>query len=171
MRTLLVIDMVNDFCSDVGSLYVGDQVKECIANVKELIAEFRESEDGIIYLCDMHSENDPEFELFPPHCVEGTHGESVIDELEPEECDMVMDKQTFSGVWDNPVLLEILDQEDNEIFVCGLCTSICIMETVSDLSKEGLNVTIVEKACCDLDKESHNMAINRMKLLFGAEIE
>jgi nicotinamidase-related amidase len=170
MKTLLVIDMVNDFCSDVGALYVGDHVKECIANVKELIAKFRESQDGIIYLCDVHKEDDPEFDLFPPHCIQGTHGECVIDEIEPEDTDMVMDKQTFSGAWDNHELLEILDQEGNEIYICGLCTSICVMETVSDLSKEGLRCKVVEKACCDLDEESHEMAINRMKMLFGAEI-
>lgn len=170
MRTLLVIDMVNDFCSDVGSLYVGPQVKKCIAEVKELIADFRESEDGIIYLCDLHQADDPEFKLFPPHCVEGSHGECVIDEIEPEGVDMIMPKRTFSGAFDNPVLLEILDQEGNETIVCGLCTSICVMETVSDLAKEGIPVKVVEEACCDLDKDSHEMAINRMKLLFGAEI-
>ena len=171
MKTLLVIDMVNDFCKEDGTLYVGDQVKECISEAKELIADFREAEDGIIYLCDAHGKDDPEFESWPPHCIIGSHGECVVDELEPTDNDMVMGKQTFSGVFDNRELLEILDQEDNEVIVCGVCTSICVMETVSDLSKNGIKCTVIEKACCDLDKTSHDMAINRMKILFGSEIK
>ena len=170
MRILLVIDMLNDFCRRDGELYLGDQVKKCILASKELVKTFRENEEGIVYLCDSHSITDIEFDLFPKHCIEGTHGEIVIDELEPTNNDMVMDKQTYSGAWDNRELLEILDQDGSDVYVCGLCTSICVMETVSDLYKYGIRVKIVEKACCDIDDEAHVMAINRMRLLFGSEI-
>jgi len=169
MKTLLIIDMLNDFCLENGALYVGDQVNECIANVKEQLADFRESRNGVIYLCDTHQDNDSEFNLFPPHCIEGSHGECIIDELEPEGDDLVMIKQTYSGIFNNPALIEIFKDEKNEIHVCGLCTSICIMETVADLYKEDIYCHIVEKACCDIDKEAHEMAINRMKILFGAK--
>lgn len=170
MRILLVVDMVNDFCRPDGALYIGDHIKECVDNVKDLLAEFREAEDGVIFLCDSHQKEDPEFRLFPAHCIQGSHGETVIDDLEPEDTEMVIEKATYSGVWRNGELLHILDQEDLEIYVCGVCTSICVMETVADLYKEGLEVKIVEKACCDIDSPDHDMAINRMRILFGAEI-
>ena len=170
MRTLLIIDMLNDFCTKDGALYVGPQVKPVIENIRKEIESIKKKSGSVIYLCDEHTPNDEEFKLFPPHCIAGSHGECVINELEPTEHDQVFKKNTFSGVRANGQINDFL-MDDDELIVCGVCTSICVMETVSDLSKYmSLKIKVLKNCCCDLSKESHEMALNRMATLFGAEI-
>ncbi len=48
---LMIIDMVNDFVSPNGSMYVSG-VEAIIAAIKQLSDEARNSESPVIYICD-----------------------------------------------------------------------------------------------------------------------
>ena len=58
---LIVIDMLNDFLDPGGSLYVGAQAREIIPFVAQKIAEFRAPGRVVIFVCDAHALDDPEF--------------------------------------------------------------------------------------------------------------
>ncbi|CAD7773823.1 Isochorismatase family protein [Candidatus Methanoperedenaceae archaeon GB37] len=51
-----------------------------------------------------------------------------------------------------------------------MCTSICVMETVSDLCERDYEIYIHEKGVADFDKNAHIFALERMKRLFGARV-
>ncbi|NOZ55261.1 MAG: isochorismatase family protein, partial [Calditrichaeota bacterium] len=73
-RVLLVIDMLKDFIYDDGALTCGKPAQDIVPYIQELLADFRQAGDKVIYLADAHSPDDPEFEMFPPHCIAGTRG-------------------------------------------------------------------------------------------------
>ena len=78
-EAFIVVDMLKGFLVEGYPLYCGDEARKIIPRVVSLLSD---SKDGkIIYVCDNHSEDDLEFEMFPRHCVKGTEEAEIIDEL------------------------------------------------------------------------------------------
>ena len=96
-RALLVIDMLKDFIEPEGSLYVGKAGEAIIEAVAQEIRRFREAGEPVIFVCDQHLATDPEFAMFPAHCVRGTRGAEVIDQLKPREEELVIPKRRYSA--------------------------------------------------------------------------
>jgi nicotinamidase-related amidase len=71
--TLLVIDMQSDFVKRDGALVVSD-ANDTVPRIQELLASAREQEMPIAYTQDTQVEGDPEFDIWPEHCVKGTWG-------------------------------------------------------------------------------------------------
>ena len=169
-RVLLVIDMLNDFLNPAGSLYCGDEARGIIPAVRSLIEEFNAGGESIIYLRDAHSREDKEFELFPPHAIKGSWGGEVIPELKPGPDDRVVDKTRFSGFFGNE-LGDVLKQiQPGEIWVTGVLTSICVMDTVGGLRDRDYAAVVPINAVADVDKVWHEFALERMKKIYGARL-
>ena len=83
---LVVIDMQNDFIS--GSLGT-DEAKKIVPNVKSFIEEAIKNGDDIYFTKDTHYENylnTMEGKKLPvKHCIKGTWGHDICDELKPFE--------------------------------------------------------------------------------------
>ncbi|MBW2090508.1 MAG: cysteine hydrolase [Deltaproteobacteria bacterium] len=170
-KVLLVIDMLKDFLDPSGALYCGDESRKIIPPVQELLAKFRQSNEMIIFLMDSHKPDDKEFEMFAPHCVAGTPGAELVPEIQTKEGDILIPKTRFSAFYGTD-LEKILEQEDiAEVHVSGVCTSICVMETVADLRNRDYPVIVHEQAVADFDPEAHKFALKRMENILGARIE
>ncbi len=169
-EAVLVIDMLNDFVSPDGALYCGPSAREIIPYIKGLIKRKREEKAVIIYLTDRHLPDDIEFKRFRPHCIEGTKGAEIIPELTPTSQDYIVPKRRFSGFFETN-LEEILKKEAiKTVHVVGVCTSICVMETVSDLCDRGYEVYVHSKGVADFDPQAHKFALERMEKILGAKI-
>ena len=94
---LIVMDMLNDFLDPGGSLYVGAQAREIIPFVAQKIAEFRAPGRVVIFVCDAHAADDPEFGVFPAHAVKGSWGAGIIPELTPAPGDYRVEKTRYSA--------------------------------------------------------------------------
>jgi nicotinamidase/pyrazinamidase len=135
---LLIIDMLNDFVRPDGALPVPG-AESIIPNIKRL-------KEGMatIYVNDLHSLNDPEFEEYPPHAVARTEGAEIVDELEPSEYDMVVDKTTFDG-FSNPNLATYIKTLDPfRVYITGVATEICVMETAISCARHFLTTVVVD---------------------------
>ena len=107
MKTLLVIDMQNDFIN--GAL--GTKEAEAIVPfVKDKIKEYREAGNPVFFTRDTHGEDyldTQEGKNLPvKHCIEGTFGWQISDEIGFSEDDMVFDKNTFGYDWSQAVLAQ-----------------------------------------------------------------
>jgi nicotinamidase/pyrazinamidase len=170
MKALIVVDMVNDFVHSDGALFVAAGQK-IIPAIKEKLKETRKNGGTIIYLRDTHAEDDAEFKLFPKHCVIGTWGNEVINDLEPDRDDIIVYKRRFSGFFGtslDKLLLEYLKAD--EVDVVGVCTSICVMDTVQGLGYMDIKTNVYANMTADLTPKDHAYALNRMKVLYGANI-
>lgn len=178
MRILLVIDMLNDFMHPEGALYCGQKAQEIIPVIQREIKIFHESKIGhVIYLCDNHEPDDKEFDRFPKHAIQGTWGAEIVDELKPKSLNgsKAFLKTRFSGYFQTPLeaYLSFLEEEYGieEIRVCGVCTSICVMDTVADAAARDMaKISVLCNGVADFDPEMHDFALKRMERIYGVKM-
>lgn len=170
MKTLLIIDMLKDFVEKSGALYCGDEARRIIPFVKQKIEEFRRSGDLVIFVKDSHREDDPEFKLFPRHCVKGTRGAEIIDELRVAAGDVIVEKTRYSAFYGTSLDQILKDRAVTEAHVVGVCTSICVMDTVGDLRNRDYPVVVYKDGVADFNPEAHRFSLHRMETTYGAVV-
>jgi nicotinamidase/pyrazinamidase len=169
-KLLIVIDMLNDFMDPKGALYCGDEVRRIIPVIRSLVDKFVAENQPVAYLCDAHAPDDKEFELFSPHAVKGTWGAQIIPELAPPDKGMVLGKTRFSALFGNDLEALLASLKPAEVWVSGVCTSICVMDTVGDLRNRDYTVVVPVDAVADFDPEFHGFALKRMKRVYGTRL-
>lgn len=171
-EAILVIDMLNDFVKEGAPLEVPD-TRKIIPFVKRTIEDARKKGIPVIYVCDAHEPDDPEFKRFEwsPHAVKGTKGAEVVEELKPEGGDFVVEKKTYSGFYKTNLenVLESLGVDT--VKLTGCVTHICILFTASDAALRGYNVVVLKDGVAGISKEDHDSALRIMKNVVGAKIE
>jgi nicotinamidase/pyrazinamidase len=170
MRTLLVIDMVNDFIRPDGALYCGDAAAAMVPFVKAKIEEFHRTGEPVVFLCDAHAPDDLEFRMFPRHSVKGTPGARIIDDLPVDPRDAQVEKTRYSAFYDSDLDRVLNRYHPDEVHVVGVCTSICVMDTVGDLRNRDYPVVVYRQGVADFDPEAHAFALKRMEKIYGARI-
>ncbi len=152
MRALLIVDMLQDFIEDWGTLKV-EGAKEIIPFIATLRKEFKNNGAPVIYLCDSHSNDDPEFKLWPPHCVEGTKGANVVEELKPKAGDIVIKKTTYSGFFGTTLNETLKSLGVGKIYITGVAMNICVHYTAVDARMLGYDVIVPLNCVRGLTKE------------------
>lgn len=159
---LIVVDMQNDFVS--GSLG-SEEAKKIVPNVKKRIEKAISDKEDVFFTKDTHCEpyfDKKEGQMLPvKHCIEGTVGHDICDEIKPFEkfAKNIFIKNTF-GYKDLP---KYLDEYDS-ITLIGLCTDICVVSNAllvkTFFSEKNI---IVEKNCCAGSSiENHVSALSIM---------
>jgi nicotinamidase-related amidase len=169
-QTLIIVDMLNDFIHPDGALYCGKSAQEIVPVIARRLEQCRKAGDTVIYLQDSHTADDKEFEKFPPHCVAGTWGNRVIDALKPDDGERIIAKTRYSGFYGTDLDRVLTQLRPNRVIVVGVCTSICVMDTVGDLVNRDYSVTVPANAVADFDREAHMFSLKRMEKIYGAQI-
>ena len=159
MKTLIVIDMQNDFVTGVlGS-------KEAVAvlpNVKKKIDAYMAAGDEVIFTRDTHEENYLETNegrhLPVPHCVKGTEGWQVVKEIDCLDCEHI-DKPTFGYIE------QFKDSRISEIEIIGVCTDICVISNALILKAvlPEIDISVDASCCAGVTPETHRAALTAMK--------
>jgi len=170
MRALFVVDMLKDFLNADGALYCGDASRKIIPFVKKKVKEFHKNDDLVVFICDSHDPDDLEFKMFPKHCVTGTPGAEIIDELPVGHKDIMIKKKRYSAFYGSDLETVLKKHQITEVHMVGVCTSICVMDTVGDLRNRDLAVRVYKSGVADFDLEAHEFALQRMEKIYGAKI-
>lgn len=168
---LIVVDMLNDFIDEKGALYCGPSAREIVPFVRLRLEAHRRAGSLVVFLHDAHAEDDLEFEKFPRHCVAGTWGSRIIDELAPRTNETVLPKTRYSGFYGTDLEKVLVDFGPEAVEVVGVCTSICVMDTVGGLANRDYRITVPTAGVADFDTEAHRFALQRMERLYGATIQ
>ena len=184
-NALVVVDMLYDFID--GSLaclnadaavkatlrYIDSQTKGQGGEEHEILDTF-----PILFVRDHHPADHSSFMEYggtwPAHCVTGTRGAEIHDELKPyarEEltfdkgCDKAVEQYSgFEGV--NTAgqslgeILELMDTTD--VYVCGIATEFCVRNTCEDLLKAGFRVHLLKECIAYVDHQGHQKAVEEM---------
>lgn len=169
-QALLVIDMLADFLEETGSLYCGEGSRQIVPRVAARIAEARQAGIPVIYICDQHRPDDPEFEMFPPHCLAGTPGGEVIGELAPRPSERVIPKRRYSGFFGTDLDLTLRELGVEEIWLVGVCTNICVLYTAADARMLNYRVTVFKDSVASFDGEAHAFALRELEKTLGARV-
>lgn len=158
-RTLIVIDMQNDFID--GSLGT-KEAQAIVPNVKKKIEEYKVRGDEIIFTRDTHFadyfETNEGKHLPIKHCFKYSAGWEISNQLDTTGAEIV-DKLTFGNrLWGS--------RRFKEVELVGLCTDICVVSNALILKAQFPEITItVDASCCaGVTPESHKAALTTMKM-------
>ena len=155
------VDSQLDFLYPSGALYVpgAERVVPAIARLNRHAAAHS---IPVISTTDAHAENDPEFRVWPPHCIAGTTGQHkaeatlldrrIVIPNRPCPLDLngarqiVVEKQHVD-VFTAPNLQRIVDLLAADRYVVyGVVTEICVLFAARGLLKSGKRVVVVTDA-------------------------
>ena len=164
MKALIVVDMQNDFVmGNLGTPEARNIVPKIKAKIKE---KYNQSVDKIVFTQDDHHlwdwNNSQKIEMknVPPHCIKGTPGWCIVDELFPF-ADNVITKDNFGCLnWSciDPNLFPSIE-------IVGVCTDICVISNALTLRAIFPKTQIiVDASCCaGTTPEKHKAALEVMK--------
>lgn len=162
-KLLIVVDMQNDFIT--GTLGT-PQAQAILPAVKAKIENRRQGGWTVLFTRDTHSADylsTQEGQYLPvAHCIEGTQGHLIAEDLNTEGC-QVLDKPNFGSL----ELADLAAKGDYaEVELCGLCTDICVVSNALILKAAIPETTVsVDARCCaGVTAESHQAALLIMKM-------
>lgn len=181
MKTLIIVDTQYDFMPG-GALAVneGDAI---VPVINKVIPKF----DLVVATQDWHPASHKSFAsnhpgkntfdkidlhgtdqvLWPDHCVQGSKGAELHQELINEAITAIFRKgmnpevDSYSAFYDNskqsPTGLAsyLREKGADDLYFCGLAADICVYFTLTDALKEEFNVTLIDDATRPLDKDTY----------------
>ena len=175
-KTIIVVDMLNGFCRH------GNLASERLDSITPRLVEHVRREEAagadLVFLADTHAPDDPEFAMFPVHCVEGSGEDEVVPELaEFAARGTLIRKSTYSGIHGTGLEEHLRSVAPDIVEVVGVCTDICVLHTVADLRLRGYRVAVRRDLVETYDGPEHDadevnrFALTHMRDILGASIE
>ncbi len=168
-NAVIVVDMLRGFLEDGYPLYIGEKHRNIIPNIQRLLERETAAGSKIFFVCDSHAPDDLEFEMFPPHCIEGTIETEVIPELADYPGEMIP-KRRYSGFFDTRLEEKLKQLNPEKLIICGVATNICVMHTVADARNRGYEVEVPSDCVASFDEEAHRFALEHIEKVLGAKL-
>ena len=180
------VDTQVDFMDPQGKLYV-PHAEDIVPRLVQLMSYARERNIPVLSSADAHAPDDPEFKIWPPHCVTGTRGQQHIKETSlPGALTVSMHSGPFvpPGKWPPQIIIEkeVYETSANPNFdailkalgahryvVFGVVTEYCVRADVLALRRRNMPVELVVDAIKAIDEEDGRKAIDEMTAA-GAEL-
>lgn len=163
-KVLVVVDMQNDFID--GALGT-KEAQSIVNNVCKKIKDYRSSGGIVVFTRDTHDKYyllSAEGKKLPvEHCIKNTEGWQITSKIQVLEDDIIIDKPTFGSL----ELAEMLNEYNvSSIELVGLCTDICVISNAMILKAmfPEVSITVDSSCCAGVTPESHENALNAMKM-------
>lgn len=178
------VDVQRDFMLPGGNLYVPGAEK-LLPNIRRLTGAARQGKVFLVSHGCFHPANDPEFKIFPPHCLKGSAGselvpEALADKIVRVENDpeaeiphdlssyqqILLEKQTLN-IFESRHADELVRRlgDHAEFVVFGVVTEYCISFAAKGLLERGRRVAVVQDAIETLKSEDGENTIAALQRL------
>ena len=178
------VDTQADFMLPGGKLYVPG-AERLLPNIRRLTDAARQGRVLLVSHGCYHTKDDPEFQIFPPHCIKGTAGSAYVPEALAEKVVTVpndpaatlprdlseyqqvhLEKQTLD-IFESRHAAELVKRfgEDAEFVVFGVVTEYCVRLAAKGLLERGHRVSIVKDAIETLKAEEGQRTVAELKSL------
>jgi nicotinamidase/pyrazinamidase len=178
------VDVQADFMLPGGKLYVPGAEK-LLPNIRRLTNAAREGRVFLISHGCFHTPDDPEFTIFPQHCVKGTPGASLLPEALTEQVvtvtneaatalpddlsryqQILLEKQTLD-IFKSAHADELVKRfgPEVEFVVFGVVTEYCVGFAAKGLLDRGRRVAVVRDAIEALNSEDGNRTVGELQAL------
>ncbi|WP_051693955.1 cysteine hydrolase family protein [Desulfohalovibrio reitneri] len=167
-KALVIIDMLNDFVREDAPLRVpgADILVPVIDNIAQ---RFRGEGENVIFLCDAHDPDDPEFQDWPAHAVRDTEGAEVVESLAVTNEDRVIKKKHIDIAKEPQFFKELESLKVETVYVTGVATEHCVLTAVRALRDQGYQVLVITDAVAGVDKDEARKALREMLELGASE--
>lgn len=184
VSALIIIDMQNDFCSNGGHYdKYGkniDDMENIIPNLSRLIHHARERGILVIYIqntqissgaylspstiAHMLKRWKDESKLY--YTLEGTWGHQIIDDIKPQETDLIVKKHRPSAFVGTDLDMILRSTGKETIIITGVITEGCVESTARDGWLRDYYVVIAEDCIASSTPELHNAQLKIMKEIY-----
>ena len=166
---VIVIDMVNDFCKPGGAMVLPGY-ETLIEPQRALVEAARASGAPVIWVHDEHRRNvrqDREWLKRSPHCVEGTWGRDIIDDLGARDDEIHVIKRRYSAFFGTDLDLTLKDSKVDQLVIFGVVTNICVRSTVHDGFFQGYEIVVPRDACAATGPREQESSLYDIATHFG----
>lgn len=184
MKTVFFdVDTQLDFLYPAGALYVPGAEK-IVKSLDELTSFARANQIQIISTADAHSEDDPEFQTWKPHCVVDTTGQQktagtllngrvvLCDPREAKDAPQIIVEKQKLDCFTNPNLKPLIELLQAERYVVyGVVTELCVRCAAFGLLKLGQRVELVTDAIKSLNEQDEQDLLERFAAQGGLRIK
>ncbi len=178
------VDTQADFMLPGGKLYVPG-AERLLPNIRKLTDAARQDRVFLVSHGCYHTNNDPEFKTFPPHCIKGTPGSAYVPEALTEKVitipnepaaglppdlsqyqQILLEKQTLD-IFENRHADELVKRlpDDAEFIVFGVVTEYCVRFAAKGLLERGRRVSVVQDAIETLNAQDGERTAGELKIL------
>ncbi len=178
------VDTQADFMLPGGKLYVPG-AERLLPNIRRLTDAARQGRVFLVSHGDYHAKDDPEFKIFPPHCIKGTPGSAYVPEALTEKVFTVpndptatlprdlsqyqqihLEKQTLD-IFESRHADELVKRlgKDAEFVVFGVVTEYCVRLAAKGLLERGRRVSVVKDAIETLKAEDGERTVAELQAL------
>ncbi len=176
---LIVVDMQNDFLPG-GKLEVPNS-DTIIPIINEYIKIFEKKGLPVVFTRDWHPENHISFKenggIWPKHCVQNTEGAQIHKDIYIPNNSIIINKafqsdmEAYSGFQNTDLDQKLKEMNVKNLFVCGVATDYCVLNTVLDALKLNYKVYLLIDAIkgVDVNPNDSEEAIKKM-ISNGAEL-
>jgi len=179
-KALIVIDYINDFVDSNGALTCGSPGQQIDAKLLIHVKEFAKNGDLVIFASDNHEVREyrfnPEQRLFPLHGnsawgrdVYGATGKYYRENAAQDNV-FYIPKMRYSAFFDSDIDLLLREHNIHDIYLVGVCTDICVMQTAIYGYDLMYKINIYEDSVASFNQENHLWALKYMKNILGANI-
>lgn len=183
---LLVIDMQHDFVDPEAGCYATG-ANAIVPRLSEVVAAARAAGLPVIFTQEAHRPGgvDAGRELdpgsgssypgggpdapVPDHCVEGTRGIEIVDELAPQPHDLRIVKRRYSCFLGTDLELLLHNLDVKTLLVTGVCSNVCVLWTVGDAFQRDYHVRVLEDCVAGSSEVENEAAILIMRALTTGE--
>ncbi|MHC1579340.1 MAG: cysteine hydrolase family protein [Candidatus Alkanophagales archaeon] len=167
---IVVVDVQKDFCYENGALYIGDAAKKAIEGIRSLLRRTSVPREHWVFTQDWHRDDDPEFRIWPKHCVAGTDGAEIVDEIEVPRESHVVRKRRYSAFFGTDLDLYLRERGIVTLIVTGVVTNICVLHTAADAVMHGYAAVVPEDCVAAIGDYEQEYGLRHMKNVLNAKI-
>lgn len=149
---LLLIDLQNDFVEPGAPLHAGMAYNN-LPKIKDLIQFCRDKGITIIYTRHAHDADGSDMGLFRQiypglgegaALIEGQRGAEIFDDVAPQEGDLIVRKQRYSGFFQTNLDLLLRNRGIKDVAIAGATSEDCCLATARDAMYRGYRVAFLE---------------------------
>ena len=178
------VDAQADFMLPGGKLYVPGAEK-LLPNIRRLTDAARQGRVFLVSHGCYHTKDDPEFAIFPPHCVQGTPGANLVPEALTDKVvtvpndpaaslpddlsryqQILLEKQTLN-IFESRHADQLVERlgPNVEFVVFGVVTEFCVLFAAKGLLERGRRVSVVRDAIETPNSEDGKRAVTELQAL------
>jgi nicotinamidase-related amidase len=162
--------MQNDFVHPDGALVV-PAAKETVPNIRRLLDAAREKGVRIAFTQDTQVENDPEFEIWPEHCLQGSWAWEILEELQPQSGELVCPKNRYDAFyesWLDHFVTRIWEVE--HLVIVGTVSNICVAHTAASAGLRWFHIVLPADGISALTDFDQALTLRQASYLYGGDV-
>ena len=167
---VIVVDMQNDFVTPGGKLVV-PAAEATVPAIAQLLAAARAAGVRVAYTEDTDFEGDPEWQIWPEHCRQGTWGWEIVEALAPQPGELVEQKCRYDGFYDTSLdhyLSRVWKVE--HLVIVGTIASICVLHTAASAGLRWFHVVLPADGTSALTEFDQAVALRQVSWLYTGSV-